>query len=141
MADTETTFAQLQARIKKVLSNIEALPPAKYEGEWVQFPEYTPECYTDPAWGINKDMAYDCGKPHGKIWKYAWAGMKDQWPMAYKVAKNYTIDTAELFFTDVQVPVENLLGTEGQGFVHLVRNLIQASTYDQPCRPAQFAED
>jgi glycine betaine/proline transport system substrate-binding protein len=70
--------------------------PAKYEGEWVQFPEYTPECYTDPAWGINKDMAYDCGKPHGKIWKYAWAGMKDQWPMAYKVAKNYTIDTAEL---------------------------------------------
>jgi alkylation response protein AidB-like acyl-CoA dehydrogenase len=34
-------------------------------------------------------------------------------------------DTAELFFTDVQVPVENLLGTEGQGFVHLVRNLPQ----------------
>ena len=34
-------------------------------------------------------------------------------------------DTAELFFTDVQVPVENLLGTEGQGFVHLVHNLPQ----------------
>ena len=34
-------------------------------------------------------------------------------------------DTAELFFTDVQVPVANLLGTEGQGFVHLVRNLPQ----------------
>ena len=29
-------------------------------------------------------------------------------------------DTAELFFTDVQVPVANLLGTEGQGFTHLV---------------------
>jgi glycine betaine/proline transport system substrate-binding protein len=70
--------------------------PAKYEGEWVQFPEYTPECYTDPAWGINPDMAYDCGKPHGKIWKFAWAGMKDKWPMAYKVAKAYQIDTAEL---------------------------------------------
>ena len=25
-------------------------------------------------------------------------------------------DTAELFFNDVQVPVENLLGEEGQGF-------------------------
>jgi len=25
--------------------------PAKYEGEWVQFPEYTPECYTDPKMG------------------------------------------------------------------------------------------
>ena len=34
-------------------------------------------------------------------------------------------DTAELYFTDVSVPVENLLGTEGQGFVHLVRNLPQ----------------
>ncbi|MCU1454430.1 MAG: Long-chain-acyl-CoA dehydrogenase [Acidimicrobiales bacterium] len=34
-------------------------------------------------------------------------------------------DTAELFFSDVEVPVENLLGTEGQGFVHLVHNLPQ----------------
>jgi len=34
-------------------------------------------------------------------------------------------DTAELFFTDVRVPVENLLGQEGQGFVHLVHNLPQ----------------
>ncbi len=34
-------------------------------------------------------------------------------------------DTAELFFTDVQVPMANLLGTEGQGFVHLVHNLPQ----------------
>ena len=34
-------------------------------------------------------------------------------------------DTAELFFSDVQVPVANLLGEEGQGFVHLVHNLPQ----------------
>jgi len=34
-------------------------------------------------------------------------------------------DTAELFFSDVHVPVANLLGTEGQGFVHLVQNLPQ----------------
>ncbi len=32
MPDTESTFEQLQARIKKVLANIEALPAAKYEG-------------------------------------------------------------------------------------------------------------
>jgi alkylation response protein AidB-like acyl-CoA dehydrogenase len=34
-------------------------------------------------------------------------------------------DTSELFFTDVRVPVANLLGEEGQGFVHLVQNLPQ----------------
>jgi len=34
-------------------------------------------------------------------------------------------DTAELFFTDVPVPVGNLLGHEGQGFLHLVHNLPQ----------------
>jgi alkylation response protein AidB-like acyl-CoA dehydrogenase len=34
-------------------------------------------------------------------------------------------DTAELFFTDVRVPVENLLGSEGEGFRYLVTNLPQ----------------
>jgi len=34
-------------------------------------------------------------------------------------------DTAELSFTDVAVPNENLLGTEGQGFIHLMQNLPQ----------------
>ncbi|HWD11385.1 MAG TPA: acyl-CoA dehydrogenase family protein [Solirubrobacteraceae bacterium] len=34
-------------------------------------------------------------------------------------------DTAELSFSDVSVPVENLLGEEGRGFVYLVSNLPQ----------------
>jgi alkylation response protein AidB-like acyl-CoA dehydrogenase len=34
-------------------------------------------------------------------------------------------DTAELFFSDVSVPVANLLGDEGQGFLQLVANLPQ----------------
>lgn len=34
-------------------------------------------------------------------------------------------DTAELSFTDVRVPGKNLLGTRGQGFVHLMQNLPQ----------------
>ena len=40
-------------------------------------------------------------------------------------------DTAELFFTDVQVPVDNLLGAEGKGFVHLVDNLPQERLVDR----------
>ena len=46
--------------------------PAKYEGEWVQFPEFTPECYADEGGG-GGGKKYNCGKPHGEIWKYAWA--------------------------------------------------------------------
>ena len=34
-------------------------------------------------------------------------------------------DTAELFFDDVRVPVANLLGEEGQGFVYLMERLPQ----------------
>jgi alkylation response protein AidB-like acyl-CoA dehydrogenase len=34
-------------------------------------------------------------------------------------------DTAELSFTDVRVPVANLLGTEGEGFAQLVKKLPQ----------------
>jgi alkylation response protein AidB-like acyl-CoA dehydrogenase len=34
-------------------------------------------------------------------------------------------DTAELFFSDVEVPEANLLGDEGKGFYYLMRNLAQ----------------
>ena len=34
-------------------------------------------------------------------------------------------DTAELFFEDVRVPAENLLGEEGKGFIYLMENLPQ----------------
>jgi acyl-CoA dehydrogenase len=34
-------------------------------------------------------------------------------------------DTAELFFDEVEVPADNLLGEEGRGFAYLMRNLAQ----------------
>lgn len=66
--------------------------PMQFEGEWVDFPEYTAECYEDPAWGINPDMAFDCGKPRGPIWKVAWAGVADKWPGAASAIEAFTID-------------------------------------------------
>jgi len=80
--------------------------PAKYQGEWIEFPKHEPACYTDPKWGINPNKAYDCGKPSGEIWKYSWSGFKDKWPTAYKVAKAYQIDTKELNTMSGQVDLD-----------------------------------
>lgn len=68
----------------------------KFEGEWIEFPAYTPECYSDPTWGSNPDMAYDCGKPRGPIWKVGWAGVKDKWPGAYNAIKAFNISNDEM---------------------------------------------
>ena len=84
--------------------------PAKYEGEWVQFPEYSAECYNDPATGVNPDMDYDCGKPTGPIWKVAWSGVKDKWPHAYEVIKNFNINNDEMgqMITEIDIEGKNL---------------------------------
>ena len=94
-------FAELESAIQReapVLLWVYAphWAPAKYEGEWVEFPEYTAECYNDPSWGLNPDMAYDCGKPFGEIWKVAWAGVQDKWPTAYSAIEAFTISNDDM---------------------------------------------
>ncbi|MDT8855585.1 ABC transporter substrate-binding protein [Paracoccaceae bacterium Fryx2] len=66
--------------------------PQKYEGGWVQFPAYAPECYTDPAWGGNPAATHDCGKPTGPIWKVAWSGVAQKWPGAARAIEAFTVD-------------------------------------------------
>jgi glycine betaine/proline transport system substrate-binding protein len=70
--------------------------PIKYEGEWVQFPAYTPECYTDPAVGENPAAAHDCGKPTGPVYKAGWAGLEGKWPGAAKAIKAYTMTNEDM---------------------------------------------
>lgn len=70
--------------------------PIKYEGEWVEFPPYEAVCYDDPAWGSNPDLAYDCAKPRGPIWKVAWAGVKDKWPSAYSAIQAFNVSNDEM---------------------------------------------
>ena len=70
--------------------------PIKYKGEWVEFPEYTDQCYSDPAWGVNPKQAYDCGKPSGWIKKVGWIGLKDKWPGAYRAIKAFHIENKDM---------------------------------------------
>ncbi|MGY0061620.1 acyl-CoA dehydrogenase family protein [Streptomyces sp. LZ34] len=57
-----------------------------------------------------------------------------------------TSDTAELSFTDVKVPVEDLLGVEGRAFEYLTHNLpqerlgIAVSAYAQAAAAVEFAK-
>ena len=80
--------------------------PAKYKGEWVEFPKYEPACYTDPAWGDNKDATHDCGKPSGPIWKAGWSGIKDKWPGAYKAIKAFNLSSDEMNAMVAQVDLD-----------------------------------
>ncbi len=94
-------FAELESAIQReapVLLWVYAphWAPAKYKGEWVEFPEYTAECYSDPSWGMNTDKAYDCGKPFGEIWKVAWAGVQENWPAAYSAIEAFTISNDDM---------------------------------------------
>jgi len=70
--------------------------PTKFEGEFVEFPKYTSECYSDPAWGDNPSATYDCGKPRGWIKKVGWSGGEEKWPCAYNAIRNFTIDNAAM---------------------------------------------
>ena len=80
--------------------------PSKFDGEWVEFPAYTKECYTDPSWGMNKNSSYDCGKPTGPIWKVASSQLQEKWPNAYKAAEAFTLSNDEMGSMIVAVDLE-----------------------------------
>ena len=70
--------------------------PALYEGEFVEWPEYDDACYEDPSWGPNANMAFDCGRPRGHMWKSAWAGGESIWPKAYDVWRKFELNAKEM---------------------------------------------
>ena len=66
---------------------------AKYDGKFIEFPEFAPECETDPKWGVSKSWTYDCGNPkNGWLKKLAWEGMTKEWPCALKILRNVNFD-------------------------------------------------
>jgi len=79
----------------------------------VEQPAYDEACYTDPKWGPNPEMTYDCGEAPGRILKVVWPGMKEKWPAAYRlvqafkfgndedIALSYAIESGEKKLDDV----------------------------------------
>ncbi|MFN3936988.1 MAG: ABC transporter substrate-binding protein [Gemmobacter sp.] len=82
--------------------------PIKFQGEWVDFPPDTPECYSDPAWGPNPNATHDCGKPRGPIWKVGWAGVAQKWPGAARAIEAFTIDNEAMGNLIVRVDLDGV---------------------------------
>ncbi|MFQ5485615.1 MAG: ABC transporter substrate-binding protein [Desulfobacterales bacterium] len=80
--------------------------PIKFKGEWVEFPRYTDECYSNKSWGINKKLAYDCGKPRGWIKKVGWKEGEKKWPCAYEAVRKFRVSNQEIGEMIGQVDLE-----------------------------------
>ncbi|MEH6629486.1 MAG: ABC transporter substrate-binding protein [Halopseudomonas aestusnigri] len=78
-----------------------------YPGEFVVFPTYTKECATDPSWGINPDLAYDCGNPiDGWLKKVVWHKFPKKWPCAYNILQKIEANNAMIADLSALVNVE-----------------------------------
>ena len=101
--------------------------PIKFRGEWVSFPKYADACYSDPKWGMNPNMAYDCGKPRGWIKAVGWADGEKKWPCAYKAIQNFQITNQDMG------EMVGLVDLEGKK-VDAVRVVVKAETRTIPAR-------
>lgn len=66
-----------------------------YDLKFVEMPEGKPECYTDPAYGPNPDATGDCDFIPTRVFKATWPGLKEKWPAAYEILKNFKLSTEE----------------------------------------------
>jgi len=78
---------------------------AAYDLKYVALPEGTPECYEDPAYGSNPNVTGDCDFLPTRVFKAAWPGVKEQWPAAYQIMKNFqlSIDQQQTLMGKVDV--------------------------------------
>jgi glycine betaine/proline transport system substrate-binding protein len=82
---------------------------SRYSGKFVEFPEYAPECETDPEWGINPGYIHDCGNPkNGWLKKAVWAGLEAKWPCAYKMVTNLSFSNSQIAQVAAYVDIDGL---------------------------------
>jgi glycine betaine/proline transport system substrate-binding protein len=82
---------------------------AVYQGHFVEFPDYAPECETEKSWGINKNLNWDCGNPKdGWLKKAVSKNFPDDWPCALQLVKAISFDNKEISETAALVEVSGL---------------------------------
>lgn len=66
-----------------------------YDVRFVDLPEGTEECFTDPAWGPNPNAVNDCDFAPSRIFKAAWSGMAAKWPAAFEILSAYQLSVED----------------------------------------------
>jgi glycine betaine/proline transport system substrate-binding protein len=82
---------------------------AKFEGEFVEFPEYDKACHDDPKWGSNPDAVFDCGAPkQGYLKKAGSANLEKKWPGAAAILKKVNFTNPQIAAAAAMVDVEGM---------------------------------
>jgi glycine betaine/proline transport system substrate-binding protein len=82
---------------------------AKFEGKFVEFPEYAPECFSDPKWGMNPDAIYDCGAPaKGYLRKVGSKALGEKWPAASAFLKKVDFTNPAIAAAAAMVDVDGM---------------------------------
>ncbi|WP_108649017.1 ABC transporter substrate-binding protein [Dongshaea marina] len=69
----------------------------KYEGKFVEFPEWNSECEVNPKWGVNQLVRFDCGNPKD-AWLKKVANQKliERSPCAVELIKQITFNNSQI---------------------------------------------
>lgn len=82
---------------------------SRYAGDFVEFPTYSPECETNPNWGVSKRYLFDCGNPKGGwLKKAAWSGMEKTRGCAFQALQNINFDNNQIASAAALVDVDKL---------------------------------
>lgn len=82
---------------------------AKFPGKFIEFPDHDPACESDPSWGSNPDMRFDCGNPKkGWLKKGVWAGFEQKWPCGLELIRRVNFTNAQIAAAAAKVDVDGL---------------------------------
>ncbi len=84
-----------------------------YDMKILGAPVWEEECETDPAWGPNPDLTYDCNYPiQAGIFKAANPGIDETWPAAAKLLREMSFDNTEAGWMLIEVDQNGLSQAE-----------------------------
>jgi glycine betaine/proline transport system substrate-binding protein len=64
---------------------------------------------------MNPNETHDCGLAAPRTQKFAWPGMKDKWPAAYRFLKNYKISN------ETQIPMMKAVDVDSKKLEDVVK--------------------